>query len=70
MTHVSARETTDRIEFYTTHRWVVLNCACTNILGFYATEGEAEEAAKEFGSCSFPYHLSQEEVDRMIQNAA
>ena len=35
--------------------WVVVNCPCTHILGEYATEAEAEAAAKEFGSCSFPY---------------
>ena len=39
----------------TTLPWVVLNCPCTHILGEYATEAAAEAAAKEFGSCSFPY---------------
>lgn len=39
----------------TTLPWVVLNCFCTQILGEYATELEAETAAAEFGNCSFPY---------------
>ena len=29
--------------------WVVLDCPCTHILGEYATEAEAEAAAKAFG---------------------
>lgn len=40
-------------------RWAVLNCAVTQVLGLYATEGEARSAAEEWGRCSFAYELSE-----------
>ncbi|MGP5220683.1 hypothetical protein ACTXMB_15230 [Arthrobacter rhombi] len=43
----------------TTH--AVLNCPATKILGFYANEEEATEAAQAFGNCSFAYELSDTE---------
>lgn len=47
------------------HRWIVFNCPVTQVLGRYATESEARAAADWFGRCSFPYHLSPEELARM-----
>lgn len=44
---------------------VVLNCFVTQILGFYDTWEEAETAAAEFGNCSFPHTLTDEERARM-----
>lgn len=43
----------------TTH--VVLNCAVTQILGYYTTEAEATNAAQTFGNCSFAYQLTDTE---------
>ncbi|AMM22892.1 hypothetical protein AX769_22430 (plasmid) [Frondihabitans sp. PAMC 28766] len=48
--------------------WVVLDCAVTAVLGTYSTEDAAIAAADGFGSCSFPYLLS--EVERVALLAA
>lgn len=47
------------MESDTTH--VVLNCAVTQILGYYATEKEATAAAGHFGNCSFAHQLTDTE---------
>lgn len=41
--------------------YVVLTVACDRILGFYDTWQEAESEAQRFGTCSFPYQLSEKE---------
>lgn len=48
---------------------MVINCFVTQVLGRYDTEGEAREAADEFGRCSFPYRLSPDELARMNADA-
>jgi hypothetical protein len=48
-----------------TGEWAVLNCFVTQVLGRYDTEGEARQAADDFGRCSFPYRLSPDEQARM-----
>lgn len=45
--------------------WAVLNCHVTQVLGLYSTETRAAEAAREFGSCSFHYRLSDTEAAAM-----
>jgi len=48
-----------------TGEWAVFNCFVTQVLGRYDAESEARTAADEFGKCSFPYRLSQEEQAAM-----
>lgn len=48
------------MDTWTKPRWVVLNCHVTQVLGTYATEREAVDAAHEFGNCSFPYQLTDD----------
>ena len=43
------------------HRWAVLNCAVTQVLGTYATEAEAGAAAEEYGCCSFAYEITPDQ---------
>lgn len=49
-----------------TTTYAVLNCNVTRILGFYATEEEANTAAGEFGRCSFAYQLSDTEHTALV----
>lgn len=44
---------------------LVINCAVTQILGYYDTFEEAETAAAEYGNCSFPYTPTDAERERL-----
>ena len=46
-------------------RWIVLNCHVTQILSWHEAEAEATAAAERWGDCSFPYYLSDDEVERV-----
>lgn len=47
--------------------YIVLNCPVTQILGTYDTYAEAEQAAEDFGQCSFPYELSPAERENLAK---
>lgn len=45
--------------------YVVLNCHCTQILGYYDNVEEALKDAQLVGNASFVYKLSDQEKERM-----
>lgn len=46
-------------------RYAVLNCAVTQILSIHRTREEAKAEAKKAGNCSFPYYLSDAELEAL-----